>query len=187
MRIGDICTLHTIHCQRDTSVQDAALLMRQHHVGDLIVAEQPNGERVPIGILTDRDIVISVIALGLDPASLLVGDIMSAQLLTASEDEDVYDIIERMRVNGIRRLPVVNSLGIDPIHFGVVCTVATVIGLVTPPVGPGLYIAMVQAQIRMGPLFKATVPFLAAVLAVLVLVAAVPELSTWLPSVTTSK
>ena len=84
-------------------------------------------------------------------------------------------------------MPVVNSLGIDPIHFGVVCTVATVIGLVTPPVGPGLYIAMVQAQIRMGPLFKATVPFLAAVLAVLGLVAAVPELSTWLPSVTTSK
>lgn len=84
-------------------------------------------------------------------------------------------------------MPVVNSLGIDPIHFGVVCTVATVIGLVTPPVGPGLYIAMVQAQIRMGPLFKATVPFLAAVLAVLVLVAAVPGLSTWLPSVTTSK
>lgn len=84
-------------------------------------------------------------------------------------------------------MPVVNSLGIDPIHFGVVCTVATVVGLVTPPVGPGLYIAMVQAQIRMGPLFKATVPFLAAVLAVLVLVAAVPELSTWLPSVTTSK
>jgi tripartite ATP-independent transporter DctM subunit len=84
-------------------------------------------------------------------------------------------------------MPVVNSLGIDPIHFGVVCTVATVIGLVTPPVGPGLYIAMVQAQIRMGPLFKATVPFLAAVMAVLVLVAAVPELSTWLPSVSTSK
>ncbi|OHV95000.1 histidine kinase [Janthinobacterium lividum] len=111
MRIGDICTLQTFHCQRDTSVQEAALLMRQHHVGDLIVAEQPNGERVPIGILTDRDIVISVIALGLDPASLLVGDIMSAQLLTASEDEDAYDIIERMRVNGIRRLPVVNSLG----------------------------------------------------------------------------
>ena len=84
-------------------------------------------------------------------------------------------------------MPVVNSLGIDPIHFGVVCTVATVVGLVTPPVGPGLYIAMTQAQIPMGPLFKATLPFLAAVLAVLVLVAAVPELSTWLPSVTTSK
>ena len=84
-------------------------------------------------------------------------------------------------------MPVVLSLGIGPIHFGVVCTVATVIGLVTPPVGPGLYIAMVQAQIRMGPLFKSTVPFLLAVLAVLVLVAAVPSLSTWLPSVASAK
>jgi len=81
-------------------------------------------------------------------------------------------------------MPVVNTLGIDPIHFGVVCTVATVIGLVTPPVGPGLYIAMVQADIRMGPLFKATVPFLLAVVLALVLIAAVPELSTWLPALT---
>lgn len=84
-------------------------------------------------------------------------------------------------------MPVVNTLGIDPIHFGVVCTVATVIGLVTPPVGPGLYIAMVQANIRMVPLFKATVPFLLAVLLTLVLIAAVPELSTWLPSVTAGR
>ncbi|MBS3995878.1 MAG: TRAP transporter large permease [Hydrogenophaga sp.] len=84
-------------------------------------------------------------------------------------------------------MPVVNSLGIDPIHFGVVCTVATVIGLVTPPVGPGLYVAMVQADIRMGPLFKATVPFLLAVLLMLVLIAAVPALSTWLPAVTAGR
>ncbi|MDP2677291.1 MAG: TRAP transporter large permease [Rhodoferax sp.] len=84
-------------------------------------------------------------------------------------------------------MPVVTTLGIDPIHFGVVCTLATVIGLVTPPVGPGLYIAMVQADIRMGPLFKATLPFLAAVMLVLVLIAAVPALSTWLPGLTTAK
>lgn len=81
-------------------------------------------------------------------------------------------------------MPVVTTLGIDPIHFGVVCTVATVIGLVTPPVGPGLYIAMVAADIRMGPLFRATVPFLAAVLACLVLIAMLPALSTGLPSMT---
>ncbi|MFZ2297590.1 MAG: C4-dicarboxylate ABC transporter permease [Burkholderiales bacterium RIFCSPLOWO2_12_FULL_64_99] len=84
-------------------------------------------------------------------------------------------------------MPVVTALGIDPIHFGVICTVATVIGLVTPPVGPGLYIAMVQADIRMGALFRATIPFLIAVLGVLVLVAAVPQLSTWLPALMTSK
>ena len=80
-------------------------------------------------------------------------------------------------------MPVVTALGIDPIHFGVVCTVATVLGLVTPPVRPGLYIAMVQAHVPMGALFRGTVPFLAAVLVTLVLIAAVPELSTWLPAV----
>lgn len=81
-------------------------------------------------------------------------------------------------------MPVVTGLGIDPIHFGVVCTVATVIGLVTPPVGPGLYIAMVAADIRMGRLFTATLPFLLAVIVCLVLIAALPALSTWLPQVT---
>lgn len=84
-------------------------------------------------------------------------------------------------------MPVVTSLGIDPIHFGVVCTVATVLGLVTPPVGPGLYIAIVQADIRMWPLFRATLPFLAAVFAVLILIAAVPAISTWLPALMIGK
>lgn len=111
MRIADICTIQTVHCKRDMSVQQAALLMRNHHVGDLVVVEQPNGEQVPVGIITDRDIVVSVIALELDPASLLVGDIMSEQLLKATEDDDVYETIERMRFKSIRRLPVVNSLG----------------------------------------------------------------------------
>lgn len=82
-------------------------------------------------------------------------------------------------------MPVVVALGIDPIHFGVVATVATVMGLVTPPVGPGLYIAMVQANLRMGRLFYATVPFLLAVLAMMAVIIVVPELSTWLPSLGT--
>ena len=111
MRIGEICTVQTIYCTRDETVQGAALLMRKHHVGDLVVVDQADGERVPIGIITDRDIVVSVIALGLDPASLLVGDIMSDDLLTTSEDDDVYETIERMRARGIRRVPVVGSGG----------------------------------------------------------------------------
>jgi CBS domain-containing protein len=110
MRIGEICTVQTVYCEREETVQGAAMLMRKHHVGDLVVIE-PNGERVPVGIVTDRDIVVSVIALGLDPASLLVGDIMSDDLLTTSENDDVYETIERMRYRGIRRVPVVNSAG----------------------------------------------------------------------------
>ncbi|MDB5948794.1 MAG: histidine kinase [Massilia sp.] len=111
MHVGQICTTETIYCERDETVQGAALLMRRNHVGDLVVIDQPNGERVPVGILTDRDIVVSVIALGLDPASLLVGDIMSDDLLTCSEADDVYETIERMRLRAIRRVPVVNAAG----------------------------------------------------------------------------
>ncbi len=111
MRIGEICTVQTICCNRDETVQGAALLMRKNHVGDLVVVDKTEGERTPIGIITDRDIVVSVIALGLDPASLLVADIMSDDLLTTSEGDDVYDTIERMRFRGIRRVPVVNSAG----------------------------------------------------------------------------
>jgi len=111
MHVGQICTIETIFCERDETIQGAALLMRRNHVGDLVVIDQPDGERVPVGILTDRDIVVSVIALGLDPASLLVGDVMSDDLLTCSEADDVYETIERMRLRAIRRVPVVNAAG----------------------------------------------------------------------------
>ena len=111
MRIGEICTVQTIYCKRDETVQGAALLMRKNHVGDLVVVDESAADRIPVGIVTDRDIVVSVIALGLDPSSLLVGDIMSDDLLTATEEDDVYETIERMRFRGIRRVPVVNSVG----------------------------------------------------------------------------
>lgn len=111
MNIRDICTLQTISCKRDETVQGAALLMRKHHVGDLVVVDGAAGDAIPAGIVTDRDIVVSVVALGLDPASLQVGDIMSDDLLTCREDDDVYQTIEHMRVRGIRRVPVVNAKG----------------------------------------------------------------------------
>jgi len=111
MHIGEICTVHTICCTRDDTVQSAAMLMRRHHVGDLVVVDADGGGSVPVGILTDRDIVMAVIAPGLDPASLLAGDVMSDDLLTASESDDVYETIERMRLRGIRRVPVVDASG----------------------------------------------------------------------------
>jgi CBS domain-containing protein len=111
MQIGEIATVETVICRRDETVQAAALLMRKHHVGDLVVVDEVDGQRVPVGIVTDRDIVISVIAPGLDPTSLQVGDIMTDDLLTTNEQDDVYATIERMRFRGIRRVPVVNAAG----------------------------------------------------------------------------
>ena len=79
-------------------------------------------------------------------------------------------------------MPVVTQLGVDPIQFGVICAVATTIGVITPPVGPGLFVVMGQTDVKMGALVRALAPFLIGVCAVLVLIAAVPELSTWLPA-----
>ncbi|MEO6354156.1 MAG: CBS domain-containing protein, partial [Burkholderiaceae bacterium] len=62
-----------------------------------------------VGILTDRDIVVSLVAEGLDATIIEAGDIMSAELLATSEDADVHETIERMRFKCVRRLPVVNS------------------------------------------------------------------------------
>ena len=111
MEVGKLCTVDTVCCARDESVQGAALLMRKHHVGDIVVVDDADGERTPAGIVTDRDIVVSVVALGLDPSGLQVGDIMTDDLLTADEHDDVSNTIERMRLRGIRRVPVVGEGG----------------------------------------------------------------------------
>ena len=111
MEVRTLCTADAVCCSRYESVQGAALLMRKHHVGDVVVVDDPDGERTPVGIITDRDIVVSVIALGLDPVGLEVGDIMSDDLLTAGEHDDPYLTIEHMRLRGIRRVPVVTENG----------------------------------------------------------------------------
>lgn len=79
-------------------------------------------------------------------------------------------------------LPAAASYGIDPIHFGVIISLATLVGLVTPPVGPGLYIAMTAANLPMGRLFKAMLPFLASMLISMLIIALIPDISLWLPS-----
>jgi len=111
MKLGTLCTVDIICCSRDATVRDAAALMRKHHVGDVIVVDDPAGARIPLGIVTDRDIVVSIVAPGLDPASLRAGDIMSEDLLLANEGDAVDATIERMRQRGIRRVPVVDDDG----------------------------------------------------------------------------
>jgi CBS domain-containing protein len=111
MKVGKICTLDTVCCSRDESIQGTASLMRKHHVGDVVVVDDPDGERTPVGIVTDRDIVVSVVAPGLDPLGLQAGDIMSDDLLLADEPDDVDATLERMRLRGIRRVPVVGEGG----------------------------------------------------------------------------
>ena len=111
MNISDICTRSVIHIEADQSIEAAAELMRKRHVGSLVVVDKPDGERTPVGILTDRDIVLAVIAPGIEARSLTVGDVMSRQLATCSEADDLFDAIATMRRHGVRRLPVLNRNG----------------------------------------------------------------------------
>ncbi len=111
MLVGKICNREVVFVEPDTSVAEAARLMREHHVGGLVVVQEKSGKRVPVGIITDRDLVIEVIAEGVDMGDISVGDIMSDQLVTAREGDDLLETLKMMRSRGIRRLPVIDDDG----------------------------------------------------------------------------
>jgi CBS domain-containing protein len=89
MNVGNICTRDIVVCRRDTTALDAVRLIRNHHVGDLVVIDDSNGKQTPVGIITDRDIVVSVVAKEVDPAAVFVSDMMSAPPVTAFDWEDL--------------------------------------------------------------------------------------------------
>lgn len=111
MPIGDYCNREVVITVQDCSIREAAQLMRHHHVGDLVVVESDEGQRRPIGVLTDRDLVLAVLAQDVAPEEVAVRDVMSAEPVLAREDEDLWDTLYRMQSRGVRRLPVVNMMG----------------------------------------------------------------------------
>lgn len=110
MPIGEICNRTVIVVEREHSVRAAAALMREHHVGTLVVVTN-NGACKPVGIVTDRDVTIGVVAVDLDADVLTVGDIMGPELFTAPEDQGIFETVRQMRDHGIRRLPIVDRDG----------------------------------------------------------------------------
>ncbi len=111
MRLGEICIRNVVHCDRKTTALELAQIMRNSHVGDVVVADEPNGERIPVGIVTDRDLVVQVMAAEADPAAVTAGDLMARELVTAGEGNSVHETAELMRLKGVRRIPVLNEHG----------------------------------------------------------------------------
>lgn len=110
MTAGEVCNRQVVFAKPETSIVDAVSLMKTDHVGDVVVVRELDGERQPIGILTDRDVALAVERL-LRLPQLRVVDVMSADLVTALESENLYDALKKMQSHGIRRLPVVNDRG----------------------------------------------------------------------------
>jgi CBS domain-containing protein len=111
MPIGEVCIRDVVVASRETTAREAARLMAENHVGNLVVVEDIGGRRVPVGIITDRDIVRNVVANALDASVFTLGDLMARDLVTVREDQGVFECMQQMRINGIRRMPVLDMKG----------------------------------------------------------------------------
>lgn len=112
MTVGQFCNRDTVIVSKQDSIVEAAKLMRQYHVGSLVVVDQTGADTVkPIGIITDRDLVVEILAAEVAAEDVAVGDIMSYRLLTAQAGDSLWDTLRRMREQGVRRVPVVDGQG----------------------------------------------------------------------------
>jgi CBS domain-containing protein len=112
MTVGEVCNRQVVIARGDEHVREAAERMRDLHVGTLVVIDERDGRRVPVGIVTDRDLVIRVLSAGAQGFDALVlRDIMTTEPVTAREGENLWDVIKKMRSFGVRRLLVVNDQG----------------------------------------------------------------------------
>ena len=111
MKVGDYCkrAVVTIACSADAA--QAAKLMRSQHVGFLVVHREGDPLQKPVGVLTDRDLVLGVMARDVDPHAVTVDDVMSREPLTANDGDELSDMLQAMRLAGFRRVPVLDLRG----------------------------------------------------------------------------
>lgn len=112
MLVRDYANMNVICCDADAPIAEVAGLMRRHHVGDVIVVDhQREAARMPIGIVTDRDILVETIALGVEAKLFTASDLMASPVTTVQEDASLTEALAIMRGKQVRRLPVVNRAG----------------------------------------------------------------------------
>jgi len=107
MALRDLMIKDVTSLPPTASVLDAAKFMADMNVGSVIVMK----DNSPSGFLTDRDIVTKVLAQGKDPKTTKISEIMVTTVVTISEDKGIFDVTKLMSARGIRRVPVVDSIG----------------------------------------------------------------------------
>jgi CBS domain-containing protein len=112
MNVGEICSRNFIYVLHQDSVLDVARIMREQHVGSVVVVDNNNGEMRPQGLITDPDLVLEVLAAKIDPAVLKAEDILTSELICVTETHDVEEPLKYLRYYGVRRAPVVNVNGV---------------------------------------------------------------------------
>jgi len=112
MSIGKHCNPNVVCASRDTTVLEAAHLMRHNHVGDVIVVDEVEGGKRPVGIVTDRDIVVEVVSARLDPAAVQLRDLQTRPLVAVRDGADYAESVRSMVQHGVRRMPVIDDAGL---------------------------------------------------------------------------
>ncbi len=107
-QLKDFATSVVVVVEPETPALVVAQLMRKHHIGALVVVDAEEKTR-PVGIVTDRDLVLELMAESLDPAIFTAGDIMSVDLVIASPDMDAMDAVQLMRRHRLRRLVIADD------------------------------------------------------------------------------
>ena len=111
MPVGEICNRNVVIVKREDTILEAARLMRQHHVGDVVIVDEQEGRRIPVGVVTDRDVVVEIMATELDPVVITVSDIMEQELVCVKESTGIFEAVQYMRSKTVRRLPIVDENG----------------------------------------------------------------------------
>jgi CBS domain-containing protein len=107
---GDICSRMVTIAYPSLALDEAARLMRQRHVGCLVVVEElSTTESLVVGVLTDRDIAMGVVAADRDPHGMRVADLMSKDVVTAREQDSLLDVVAAMQRRKVRRIPVTGA------------------------------------------------------------------------------
>ncbi len=109
LNVGTVASRVVVVAESRTPVVRVAQLMRENHIGAVIVIEDSAPRNRPVGIVTDRDLVIEVLAMDVNYQTLTAGDVMTANPQTVRESDAVFDAAEAMRRSGVRRLPVVDA------------------------------------------------------------------------------
>lgn len=111
MRVGEYCNSDVIIINQDETPLDAVLLMRQYNVGDVVIVDGRDEGNTLLGIVTDRDIALEIVAAEVDPTTVAVIDIVRKPLVTVNENDDLCECTVHMKHNGVRRAPVINDSG----------------------------------------------------------------------------
>jgi CBS domain-containing protein len=113
MNVGQVCQRNVVTVRPLDELTTAAQLMREKHVGYLVVVDPTEGDSAmrPVGVLTDRDIVVATVARGVDPRALRVDDVMTRAPVVAVALESIEAALLKMHKTGVRRVPVVSSQG----------------------------------------------------------------------------